>query len=786
MSLKSKLVLLILLCGVVPMSATITFAHFTAQQTSDDLVAQSVASLEEESAQRLNGLLEGRAAHVHSYFQFIEEQVKSTAANPSVVAATEGFATSFSGIAEGNGLDEEQAAELRPALTSYHRANFGKAYEENTGDRTSIESIVQASDAETIVAQHFYLAANPHPLGEKQRLTRGDDVSAYGNLHAQYHNWFRRFQETFEYYDVFLIDTEGRVVYSVFKEADFGTSLTKGAWSSSGLGKLYQKLRQNDGNGATFTDYERYAPSYEAPASFIGAPITANNRRIGYLAFQMPISRINGIMASAAGLGETGDMFLVGSDGLMRSDSRQHPETNSVIAAFRDPDAADLGLPQVERASKHSESGIETREREDGSLEIIAFSPFELLGNTWCAIGRIDRDEVAASADEMLVKSAAASSSMLTWNIGLVVGAALLLASLASIFARAFLRPIKTTSDAMRDIAEGDADLTRRLDDSSKDEVGELAKWFNAFAIRIQKSITEIGEKTTSVTGSSNQLMNVAGELASGADRTRQESATVSSSAEEMNGNMNTVSNSSDSMAGTMRTVAAAVEEMTASIGEVATNAESAAKVADHAAELTRSSNSQISTLGSAANEIGRVIETIQDIAEQTNLLALNATIEAARAGEAGKGFSVVANEVKDLARQTAEATQDIRQRIERIQETTQGSVDAISEIDQVICKVNSASKSIAIAVGEQRTATQEIASNLSANTETFEVVNRNVAECVRTSQEIATAIQSVDQNTRQTAAAAENTELAGKELGTLAAELHSIVGQYKVHANAQ
>jgi methyl-accepting chemotaxis protein len=125
----------------------------------------------------------------------------------------------------------------------------------------------------------------------------------------------------------------------------------------------------------------------------------------------------------------------------------------------------------------------------------------------------------------------------------------------------------------------------------------------------------------------------------------------------------------------TFRTVAAAVEEMTASIGEVAKSADNAAHVASQRGALTRSSNEKVAALGAAANEIGRVIETIQDIAEQTNLLALNATIEAARAGEAGKGFSVVANEVKDLARQTAEATQDIRKRIERIQSSTTASV---------------------------------------------------------------------------------------------------------------
>ena len=206
-----------------------------------------------------------------------------------------------------------------------------------------------------------------------------------------------------------------------------------------------------------------------------------------------------------------------------------------------------------------------------------------------------------------------------------------------------------------------------------------------------------------------------------------------------------------------------------------------AAQIADHAAQLTRSSNEKVGALGAAANEIGRVIEAIQDIAEQTNLLALNATIEAARAGEAGKGFSVVANEVKDLARQTAEATQDIRQRIERIQATTAESVQAIAAIDQVIMQVSSSSQSIAAAVGEQRTATQEISQSLANNTRTVEVVNRNVGEAVSASAEISRNIADVDNMARSTSSGAGESQAAGKQMNQLAQELQSLVRQFKV-----
>ena len=155
---------------------------------------------------------------------------------------------------------------------------------------------------------------------------------------------------------------------------------------------------------------------------------------------------------------------------------------------------------------------------------------------------------------------------------------------------------------------------------------------------------------------------------------------------------MQGMASGTEEMSANVKTVAAAVEEMTASISEVAKNAEHAAQIAGEASNLAQTSNQNIGQLGEAADAIGKVIETIQDIAEQTNLLALNATIEAARAGDAGKGFAVVANEVKDLAKQTAEATEDIRHRIEGIQSSTGLAVTSIGNISEVIAKVNEVS----------------------------------------------------------------------------------------------
>lgn len=163
-----------------------------------------------------------------------------------------------------------------------------------------------------------------------------------------------------------------------------------------------------------------------------------------------------------------------------------------------------------------------------------------------------------------------------------------------------------------------------------------------------------------------------------------------------------------------LQTVATATEEMNTSIKEIGINATEAAKVATDAVGTAENTNYTVTKLGQASTEIGQVIKVITSIAQQTNLLALNATIEAARAGEAGKGFAVVANEVKELAKQTAKATEDITRMIEVIQTDTRGAVEAIGQISHVISRINDVSTTIATAVQEQTSVTNEISRNVS------------------------------------------------------------------------
>ncbi|EKD34732.1 MAG: hypothetical protein ACD_75C02215G0004 [uncultured bacterium] len=254
---------------------------------------------------------------------------------------------------------------------------------------------------------------------------------------------------------------------------------------------------------------------------------------------------------------------------------------------------------------------------------------------------------------------------------------------------RSVTRPINRTMTMLKDIAQGEGDLTMRLEAQSKDEIGELGFWFNTFIEKLQEIIKRIAANSNLVEGSSNQLSSIAGKLYGGAEDTSRRTSNVAAASEQMSANLNNVAAAMEESSTNTNMVASAAEEMTSTINEIAENAERARSVSSKAVAQAQSASQNMRKLGEAAQKISTVTETITEISEQTNLLALNATIEAARAGEAGKGFAVVANEIKDLARQTAQATLNIKSQIEDVQRTTRSTVIEIDRISEVISGVN-------------------------------------------------------------------------------------------------
>lgn len=346
---------------------------------------------------------------------------------------------------------------------------------------------------------------------------------------------------------------------------------------------------------------------------------------------------------------------------------------------------------------------------------------------------------------------------------------------------------VTKVSGVLSAVAEGNLTMSYDVaaaDDDTREVWGtftKIAEAVNAMCLNLRQVFTGLTNNANQLASTSTELSATATQLASGAEETNSQAATVAAAAEEMSTNMTNMAASTEQMTANVKAVSTAVEELTASIGEIAKTAGQTSAIASTAAQLADSSNVTIGQLGTAADEIGKVIEVIQDIAEQTNLLALNATIEAARAGEAGKGFAVVATEVKELAKQTANATQDIRSRIEGIQASTGEAVRSIKEVGEAIQRVNSASTTIAAAVEEQSITTKEIASNVHQTATAASTVSTGVAESAAACAEITRNMAGVDQAAKQTAQGASQTQVVGSELSTLSEQLRGMVSQFQL-----
>lgn len=415
-----------------------------------------------------------------------------------------------------------------------------------------------------------------------------------------------------------------------------------------------------------------------------------------------------------------------------------------------------------------------------GNVDKISYA--ELIPGTkmWIGTG-VYLDNIDTYQGQMTTEiSGQVKKSIVTMLItaGLIFGGII---TLCIVIAVGIVGNLKSMIVSFQDIAEGEGDLTKRIDIKAKDEIAELAGWFNTFLAKLQGQIRTIAENTGAVDQESNSLSNIAGNLDENSSQTTSLSENVASAAEEMSVNMNNVAAAMEESTTNTSMVASAAEEMTATINEIAANAEQAHSVSESAVKQAEKTTARMAELGASAAAISKVTEAITEISEQTNLLALNATIEAARAGEAGKGFAVVANEIKELAKQTAEATLDIKKQIDEVQSTTSTTVGEIKEITNVINSINEIVATISSSVGEQSTATEEIASNINQAAMGLSEVNENISQVTVVADSITKDIAMVNQAAGDISSSSSQVNKSSTDLQRLANQLKTVVDSFKI-----
>jgi len=399
--------------------------------------------------------------------------------------------------------------------------------------------------------------------------------------------------------------------------------------------------------------------------------------------------------------------------------------------------------------------------------------------------------------------------NLITFMIAIIVTDIIIFLFLYQLLKGFVTRHIDAVVLRIKDIAEGEGDLTTRIEIHNQDEIGEMAKWLNTFIENIKNMILRIANHTKALISASAELSGLATQLASGSEETSTQADTVAGAAEEvstiingmavsieqMSMNAQTVSSNTDQISQNMNVISTSIENMSAALTGVADNAKKGTRVSEKAVTMSNTATDMMTTLGDGAKEIGKVTDMIKRIAEQTNLLALNATIEAASAGDAGKGFAVVAHEIKELANQSALAAEDITKRIGGVQDKTALAVQVIADVAAIITEMNASTIDVTNSVGEQTLMANAITKTVSqadsgingiaiAISEIAKGTNdmaKNASEGAQGVIEVSANIHGINKATEQAHTGSEQVRAAAADLDVIAGKLREMVERFKV-----
>lgn len=466
MSIRWKLLLGSSLSALLIIAATsISIGVISYQRASE--------SIQTLAYQQLTSTRELTAESIERYFDIISKQVTTFSNNRMVIDAMRDFPTAFSAF-QADILSQGRSTYVE-SVGNYYRDQFGAKYQDENNDaRLDFDALWESLDNDSLVLQYHWISENPFPLGGKDELNTLDDGSSYSRLHNLYHPHIRAYLQAFEYYDIFLVDIPtGDIVYSVFKELDYSTSLIDGPYRDSGIAEAFNAVKDSDNPDQVYlTTFSSYTPSYEAPAAFISSPVFDGDTKVGVLIFQMPIDVINRIMThnnqwAEKGLGLSGETYLVGSDGLMQSLSRFLIEDEAgYIEALQ---AANLPSTTIEKIQSkgtsvgfqpvNSEAARKALAGETGEMNILdyrnvpvlsAYQPLDIGGVQMALLSEIDVEEAFQALPKL---QQSIISAVLTISAVVLVVAALL----ALVYASQLGRQLKKAVNVAERVADGDS-----------------------------------------------------------------------------------------------------------------------------------------------------------------------------------------------------------------------------------------------------------------------------------------------------------------------------------------
>lgn len=382
MRFKWKVAFTLLIAGLVP---TVILLK---------LELDSFAEYSHQAAMReIQASMQLKGEAVQSYMDEVVNLTQSIADLPQTSVALQAMDAAIDSLADDTASASDNVPDIEPdmaALLARYEEQEARTKEAAPG---SSERWVEQLDPLAIELQHLYVSGNPKEIGKKLELDDAGDGSEYSRLHAELHPVFRNLQQRYGFYDLFLIEPhQGRIIYSVFKEVDFGTSLKNGPFANTLFAKIVRDVIA--GGGTTpymFADFEAYEPSYNDDAFFLSVPVMKNGELLGVLAVQLPIDFSVDLLNPGEFERQTLETVLIGPDGHLRSVPR--------MAEGWDKNVPITG--EVVTAAQQGEQGVTEMLNPRGDRVFAAYRPVEVPGLKWSLLAQVEAQEVLAAAENL-------------------------------------------------------------------------------------------------------------------------------------------------------------------------------------------------------------------------------------------------------------------------------------------------------------------------------------------------------------------------------------------------
>lgn len=718
---------------------------------------------------------------IRRYIDTVDSQIRMMSSEALVEQAAREFISAYNHYpAQRGNLTPTQQSVLK----SYYSKDFAVLYEQRNNQALPNPSgLVEALPAAAQALQYDFIAGSRFPIGEKDSLTSIENATDYAVLHKQYHGYFRTFLKEFGYYDIFIADAQtGNIVYSVYKELDFATSVKTGPYANSGIGVAFRKaLESATSEAVRHSSLENYLPSYDAMAGFVSSPIVSDTgKTIAVLIYQIPLDVISQIMThgeawQSAGLGVSGETYIVSPQNKLVTESRfflEDPEgyyaalNNSLPAVSQQvrQSGTTVGIqpvntPVVSKALAGS-SGFEKITDYRGVEVFSSYSTLQVGEYSYALLAEIDVDEALQPAVSLQYK-------LVSGTIVAVIIIAGIAAILAMWLAGRLVKPLNKVGDACKALASGEGDLTIVLEKSTVPEINRIIEPFNHFTAQIRTIVARVKDDADSLASAAEELSAVTQQSEQNAVDQVKQTELVDVAIAQL----------SESVADVARATAKSRDHGLQANTSLSENQERADYVADNIQLLVKLIKDSSDVIGSLKDEVGQItdlLNVITSIADQTNLLALNAAIEAARAGEAGRGFSVVADEVRALANRSQQSTVEIGRLVEKMNHSSVQSVQAMEKAE--------AAASGGIHLVELVTkAMQELSATIDQVQEMANLVAQATEEQDQTSKMVLGSVNKVNALATEVRTGAAQISSASLELAGIASNTRNMVSRFKV-----